>query len=787
MWWRATSLMTENLKKSSKAKLPKGFYRGRNPMQSFQLGRGNTPEDDELCHQINRTLISYKDVSLPDKLYGGRNTKPCIVTDDKEFLQRKIMEELNVGPLEFDIAMKTYQNVIKVQNDEKMLKGGEDSEVDTKVKGSEDASSQPINTALLDELRTFKGDYSKMKDDYDIIVERNTAAESKIRQLSLVKEESDLAHREEANALRNTIEGLNNQLIMAREEVEEMSVDIKDCVADTTSQLKQHFGVLLTEEKKHNQVLLVEKEADICNKEAQICEIKKYFERELDTVKKQGADRLERMVSIEKEKSELNQETIQELRKGLEAEQKLLLDTHHSLHQQTEQINAQVSQITELNSKKAVIKKKLFKATKEVKEANDKVVQSQEEFKKQQHDLNDLKAMGEKLIKDNEEERKKHIEELTRKEGELVKICNNFKEQINVKEQNLGSLKTENEGLKLAQVECELINAAEMAKQNEALLSLKNKHIDEIGEAREQLEQLKKETCNMDSLHQEALASKDGNLKESELTIAYLQNKKSICEKKLEAALNSVLRLEKRLNQREVEIRARLEDISVHQKKETANRATIEKQKVSMEKIQNDLKREKKRIESLIRERNAYREEAHTNSIKKIEANKKLEATKEHLQTVKKEYQAKIAQMQSIQEGEATGKQKQRKRKRKAKQTASNDIEANKLIVVTQTNEELPKPQEAKDNNPNQDRLKSSDLDNDKIQKVTKVQKSTARRRSPTKVSNIIVTTSDALFEQHDNERPWSVYDTSLVSFCIGIWFLLIKVCSIVTNDDSLW
>eukprot|EP00111_Clytia_hemisphaerica_P005772 TCONS_00016724-protein len=103
MWWRATSLMTEDLKKSSKARLPKGFHRGRNQIQSFQPGRGNTPEDDELC-QVKKTLISYKDVTLPDKLYGGRNTKPCIVSDDKEFFQRKIMKELNVGPLEFDIA-----------------------------------------------------------------------------------------------------------------------------------------------------------------------------------------------------------------------------------------------------------------------------------------------------------------------------------------------------------------------------------------------------------------------------------------------------------------------------------------------------------------------------------------------------------------------------------------------------------------------------------------------------------------------------------------------------------
>ncbi|XP_066911829.1 interaptin-like [Clytia hemisphaerica] len=764
MWWRATSLMTEDVKKPSEARLPKGFYRGGNPIQGSQSGRGNKPsrnsEAGELC-ETDRTLISYKDVTLPDKLYGGRNRQSCIVTDDKELLRRKIIKELNAGPLEFGIAIKTRE-----------------SEANTKAKGSVDISKQN-KTALLEELRKMEGDYSKIKVDYENLENRNTVAETEIRRLSLIKEESDLVHREEADALRNTIEGLNEQLAMARKEVEEMGVDIKDCVAHTTSQLKQHFDVLLAEAKEHNQVLLAEKEAKICEKDAEVCEIKKYFERELDAVKEQGARRIERMLSIEKEKSEMDQKTIQELRKSLDAEQKLLLNTQHSAQQQTEKINAQATQLVELNDKKAVIKKKLFKATKEIKEANEKVAHGREEFKKQQQDdeLDDLKAMNEKLIKDNEEERKKHIEELTRKESELVKTCDSFKEQMNVKEQNVGLLKAENDALKLAQVESESTHAAEMAKKNEALLCAKNAHMDEISEAKEQIDQFKKEASQLDLMHQKALAAKDGNLKESQLTIGNLQKEKAICEKKLDSASNSVLRLEKRLNQREVEIRARLEDISVQKKKENTDRATIEKQKVSMEKMQNDLKREKKRIESLIRERNAYREEAHTNGIKKIEAYKKLESTKEHLQTVKKEYEYKIAQMQPMQKTEAVGKQKQRKRKRKSKQAVSNDIEA---PTVPAPNKELPKLQEAKDNNPNQ-------VSNGKIKKVAKVQKSSPQRKSPSRASKDVVSTSAVIFDQHDNERPWGVYDVSLVTFCIGIWFLLIKVCSIFTNDDSLW
>ncbi|XP_066920637.1 interaptin-like [Clytia hemisphaerica] len=797
MWWRATSLMTEDLKRSSKVRLSKGFYRGENQIKSYESGCGNTPKDDELC-QIHRTLISYKDVTLPDKIYGGRNKQSYIVTDDNKSLQRKIMKELNVGPLEFSIAMKTYQNVVTVQNEENIQEdvyvGGiegintspTDSENNTKVQRSKD-TSPPNDLALMEELCTIKGDYGKMKGDYDSIVDRNTAAETEIRRLSLVKEESDLVHREEADALCNTIDDLNKKLTTARKEVEEMGMDIKECIADTTSQLKQHFDVLLAEEKEQNQALLAKKEADICEKDSQIFEIKKYFERELDAVKEQGVKRLERMLSIEKEKSEMDQKTIQELRKSLDADQKILLDKQHSLQQQTELVNGQASQLVELNDKKAVIKKKLFKATKEVKEAKDKVAQGQEAFNKQQQELEDLNAINEILTKSNEEERKKHIEELTQKESELVKMCDSSKQQLNISEQKMGLLKTENDALKLAQVESELTHAAEMAKQNEVLVRAKNAHKDEIGEAKEQIDQLKREAGQMDFMHQETLAVKYGNLEESELTICFLQKEKAICEKKLETASKSVLCLEKRLNQREVEIRARLEDISAQKKKENADKATIEKQKVSMEKIQNDLKREKKRIESLIRERNAYRDEAHTNSIQKIEANKKLEATKEHLQTVKKEYECKIAQMQPIQETKAVGKQKQKKRKRKSKQVASNDIEANTLTIATQTNKELTNPQEAKRNDLNEDRPKKSDLDNGKIQKVAKVQKSFVQRKSPSTISKNIVSKSDVIFDQHDNERPWGVYDTSLVTFCIGIWFLLIKVCSIVTNDDSLW
>ena len=81
MWWRANSLMADDLKKSSKARLPKEFYGG---IQTSNYSA--VPEN--LC----QALINYREVCLPDRLYGGRSTQPDVVTvtNNNEPLHKKV-------------------------------------------------------------------------------------------------------------------------------------------------------------------------------------------------------------------------------------------------------------------------------------------------------------------------------------------------------------------------------------------------------------------------------------------------------------------------------------------------------------------------------------------------------------------------------------------------------------------------------------------------------------------------------------------------------------------------
>ena len=92
MWWRANSLMTDDLKKSSKAKLSKEFYvksQTQNHKACTENLSNKNLKNSELC-ELNRALISYKDVCLPDRIHGGRSTQPNVVPDNNELLQKQV-------------------------------------------------------------------------------------------------------------------------------------------------------------------------------------------------------------------------------------------------------------------------------------------------------------------------------------------------------------------------------------------------------------------------------------------------------------------------------------------------------------------------------------------------------------------------------------------------------------------------------------------------------------------------------------------------------------------------
>lgn len=88
--------------------------------------------------------------------------------------------------------------------------------------------------------------------------------------------------------------------------------------------------------------------------------------------------------------------------------------------------------------------------------------------------------------------------------------------------------------------------------------------------------------------------------------------------------------------------------------------------------------------------------------MEKTRVTKKLESTKEHLRTIKQQYEAKIARLES---GEVSvPQQTQRKRKKRSKKAATNcNLEANTKSVLqndaTPTNKDLIGPQEAPSGN----------------------------------------------------------------------------------------
>ena len=592
------------------------------------------------------------------------------------------MKELNVGPVEIDLAMKVYEKVINSQ----IHMEGKTHRTKDGEKESRNAPSTNIVTDTKREknddyllfLEELHANYNELKSDYEYLQERNLAAEAEIRRLSSIKEDSNLVHRKEADALRQEINELTGQLGNACGQVQKMSVDIKGQIKDTTSQLNDHFNVLLSEEKQRNKNLQAEKKNQIsemqkkfekvkdeislaqraevdtlrqviddltnqltnareqvkeisldikvqiaattsklknnfntlikeeseryqsllAEKEIEICQMKKQFEKELDAVKEQMEKRLERTLSLEKEKFELDQENIKELRKSLSTERKLHQEAQDTLSKQTELLKVQAAEIVDVNNRKTVMKKKLLRATREVElckiseeKANLKIVQGQALEKDQQKALDDLKLVNEHLEKEKKDERRKHIKALAFKESELKKARDSL-------------------------VESESVHSAELAQKDEELLLLKNAHeneqkirITEFDEVTKNNELLKIETRQVELMHHETLAAKEADLKESKILVDKLNKQKEANEEKLDAAFKSIIRLEQRLNQREVEIRVRLDDIEKLKKKEKSDQAALEKQTIALEKNKNELKGKKQIIEAIARERDAYKNE----------------------------------------------------------------------------------------------------------------------------------------------------------------------------------
>eukprot|EP00111_Clytia_hemisphaerica_P021038 TCONS_00062031-protein len=1091
--FRVKTMMADDLKKSSRARLPKYFYH-KDEHQGMDSSEGYRNNKYEELMKLNRSLIVYRDIALPDTIYGGRNVLPEVSVGTNELLQNKILKEANVDALEVEVAMEAYQNALSAQN---------------KVE-KESPRTKKNTTALLEELRIIKDEYSKtieakktmiethlkeisdlkskgaekevrlknikkqllvvvqekedlqqqhnkclkrveeittsltqLKCGYEIIQGRSVTAENDVQRLLLEQSESDIAHSKEVDALQNIIDGLTEELRIARQHIEEMTVDIQHQITDTTSHLKEEFSSLLNIEKNLNKDLRksleeaekvigderktrveiernIEKERELTkeliknhdtkntdyelerqqhletktelsklkeqikrdnekarktlqaakrdrvsemnahkmdlvsmthkyhdavdelaireNKEERIVKeseelhakitmleqalereraefrniketelkrnkslvltkvkeslsqtnilkkklsrtekekkdikklldnsgnvladrlkeqnktsnkildelrqrndslelsnkalihqlddtktimvekddkmatMKKNFDREVAGVTEQLEKRLDRTVSMEVQKYELNQEQIQELKSSLDIERKLHQEAKQSLQEQSNLMKTQEVDLAEANRKKSIIKKKLFKATREVnelqriknEEVNQKIVQGQEALNKHQLALDALKVANDLLRNEMEDERKHHMEALARKEVELKDACDKLLEQAVMKE-NERLFKEENKRLRLAKAELESNHAEELVtKANEledvktAYEEVKSIRNNEIKEIMDLNQALRKDIEKAKCLHHEALADKESTQKELQSAIEEFNQQKGNNDKHFK----KVLYLEKRLNQREVEIRARLEDISVLKKKEKSDQSMMEQQKRAIEKLTNNAEQGKRKFRSLVREKDAYKDEAHTYSMEAIDLKKKIKATQEHLEEYKKEVKARVATKEPVKTKDDSTITKKKKKKNKKKSSEQTDFEksenknkdAIENAVTDKTNKALLQPEDVENKNlergtSNVETVKANHIP-EKIKADTGVKSAHKQQAASKSTYHETIDSDGFLKDSNEIERPWSFYDTILMMFCVGIWFVMLRVCSFISDDDPIW
>jgi len=250
-------------------------------------------------------------------------------------------------------------------------------------------------------------------------------------------------------------------------------------------------------------------------------------------------------------------------------------------------------------------------------------------------------------------------------------------------------------------------------------------------------------------------------------------------EKKMKEESRKISNLEKRLNSREVEIRGRLEEISTISKKAASDQIEIKKLKTSLENHKSKLISEKKRNDSLIRQRNCYRDEAHTKSLEVTRISKKLDATKAYLQKVKDD-----GANQKMNNMTATAPSKKKRRRKSNKQAATqNSIETTqaKSLEIVITKNDMALTSNKKDGHVEQVQ-QNTDLRNMTMNNVAKKPLQESRRRHKPEVSR---TKKSELGKE--TQRSWSLYDTSLTAFCFTLWFAMANICTYVSNDDPFW
>jgi len=305
--------------------------------------------------------------------------------------------------------------------------------------------------------------------------------------------------------------------------------------------------------------------------------------------------------------------------------------------------------------------------------------------------------------------------------------------------------------------------------------------INKLDEVNKLNEALIKEMTEAKSQHQIEMSKKEIDLEESKHIINKLSKHEQEKEKKMNTMSNKLINLEKNLNVREIQIRSKLEEILKLKKSQTSNEKTIQTLKDTAEKQQNKLAGEIRRINSLIKERDAYKHEAHAKSLELIKKSRKLDSTKEYLHQVKDN----MEELQSQKEHDEMAKTSKKKRRKRTKKTATvkKTKQEENAITVTQSDINNKKNEErnAKCTNPKTDEC---NMTKENLLATKPVPESSGQPTFRTKKPE----TPQVDTENHkETERSWSLYDTSLMAFCFTLWFAMANICTYVSNDDPFW
>ena len=570
------------------------------------------------AHKMDLKLMTHKYYDVVDEMEQREG----------EFEKQLKISEENVSA-KYKYKIRTEKQKLKEAQEriselEKSLENGQTTP--QSIKENEERATkqsealQEAHERITELEKTLERERAEFKNTQEVEMKRNTSlvltkVKESLSQTNVLKKKLSRTEKEKKD-IKKLLDNSGNILADRLKEQNDANNRTIEELRQQNSSLKesnQYFIAQLNEQKAH-----------LAQKDIEMTSIKTKFDREVDSIKEQMAKRLHRRISTDVQQFELNQEQIQDLQRGLEAERKLHQFTQQTLQEQKDLVNSQASELVEANNKKNIVKKKLFKASRELEElqksynedVNHKVVQGQEALAKQQLALDALELTKEKLMKEKAEDQTKFRKALTEKEHELKEVRNKLLEQAQTSKENEELLKKKNGQLQIAKEKMMSIHAVEIGKKETELLQLKRTRDEEESLRKKEVEEMKKlnekmrkDIVKLECKHRETMFDQEKQLNEMKVAMEELNKEKEAFDEKLKSKIDKASNLQKRLNHREVEIRRRQEEIFEMKKNQKTGQATLDQQKSTIDRLTEDVEKEKRKFKALVRERNAFKDE----------------------------------------------------------------------------------------------------------------------------------------------------------------------------------